>query len=89
MTEPEPIPGVTISVRDNGSLKVAGPITILDAEGNPFTLPPGTAVALCRCGHSSTKPFCDATHRAIGFRSMPRADGRDLAAGSNEGDGPA
>lgn len=68
---------VTISVRENGPLKVTGPITIVDAEGIAFELPPGNAVALCRCGHSSNKPFCDATHKKIGFEAVetaPRAD---------------
>jgi CDGSH-type Zn-finger protein len=58
---------VTITVRENGPYKVTGPITIVDAEGRPFVLPPGSAVALCRCGHSENKPFCDASHRRIGF----------------------
>lgn len=67
---------VTITVRENGPLKVTGPVAIVDAEGVPFELPPGSSVVLCRCGHSSTKPFCDATHRQIGFLaddSAPRA----------------
>jgi len=57
----------TIGVRENGPLKISGPVTIVDAEGNPFELPPGSSVVLCRCGHSKNKPFCDATHRQIGF----------------------
>ena len=58
---------VTITVRPNGPYKVNGPITVVDVEGREFELPEGTSVVLCRCGHSSTKPFCDATHRRIGF----------------------
>jgi CDGSH-type Zn-finger protein len=58
---------VTIVVRENGPYKISGPITVVDAEGVPFELPPGSAVVLCRCGHSSSKPFCDATHKQIGF----------------------
>ena len=54
---------VIITVRENGPLKITGPITIVDAEGVPFVVPPGNAVVLCRCGHSSDKPFCDATHK--------------------------
>ena len=64
---------VTISVRENGPLKVTGPITIVDAEGVPFVVPPGNAVVLCRCGHSSDKPFCDATHKKIGFVAVETA----------------
>lgn len=58
---------VTITVRPNGPYKVVGPLTLLDAEGNEFVLPEGSAVALCRCGHSQTKPFCDASHKRVGF----------------------
>jgi CDGSH iron-sulfur domain-containing protein 3 len=58
---------VTITVRSNGPYKIVGPITVVDADGREFALPEGSAVVLCRCGHSSTKPFCDATHKRIGF----------------------
>jgi CDGSH-type Zn-finger protein len=58
---------VEITVRANGPYKVTGPVRIVDAEGVEFEFPPGTAVALCRCGHSQTKPFCDASHRRVGF----------------------
>jgi CDGSH-type Zn-finger protein len=58
---------VTIQVRANGSLKVTGPITLVDAEGVPFALPAGSAIALCRCGHSQNKPFCDKSHAREGF----------------------
>lgn len=68
---------VRIDVRANGPYKVTGPITILDADGRPFRIPPGTSVVLCRCGHSSNKPFCDTTHRTIGWTAVdtaPRLD---------------
>lgn len=58
---------VTIQVRANGSLKVTGPVTLLDAEGLEFELPQGSAIALCRCGHSKNKPFCDKSHADAGF----------------------
>jgi CDGSH iron-sulfur domain-containing protein 3 len=64
---------VTIRVRDNGNLKVEGPITLLDGEGNEIAVPEGQAVFLCRCGHSNEKPFCDASHKAAGFSSVVRA----------------
>lgn len=63
---------VVIKVRDNGPYKVTGPITVVDAEGQAFPLPEGP-VALCRCGRSQTKPFCDASHRESGFDSCERA----------------
>jgi CDGSH-type Zn-finger protein len=74
---------VTITVRPNGPYKVVGRVTIVDSEGRPFELPEGSAVVLCRCGHSSTKPFCDATHKRIGFAaddSAPRVAGAPPAA---------
>jgi len=58
---------VIVTVRANGPYKLVGPITLLDAEGCAFEVPAGTAVALCRCGHSQTKPFCDASHKRVGF----------------------
>jgi len=67
---------VVIQVRENGPYKITGPITIVDAEGREFVLPEGAAVVLCRCGHSSNKPFCDATHRQIGFAAEETAPRR-------------
>lgn len=58
---------VTIKVRANGPYKVTGPVRVVDAEGREFVLPPGSAIVLCRCGHSATKPFCDTSHRRVGF----------------------
>ena len=59
---------VTIKVRDNGPLLVEGPVTIVDAAGNTFQIPPEKpAVALCRCGQSKNKPFCDGAHKECGF----------------------
>lgn len=58
---------VTIKARANGPYKVEGPVRIVDADGREFVLPEGSAIALCRCGHSLTKPFCDKSHRRVGF----------------------
>jgi CDGSH iron-sulfur domain-containing protein 3 len=67
---------VVIKVRDHGPYKVTGPAEIVDVEGNRFDVEPGRPVALCRCGRSATKPFCDASHREAGFRSCERAGGQ-------------
>ena len=64
---------VVIKVRNNGPYKVTGPVTIIDADGNEFELPEGEGVVLCRCGASTTKPFCDKTHSKIGFEAAERA----------------
>jgi CDGSH iron-sulfur domain-containing protein 3 len=62
---------VIIKVRDNGSLLVKGPVTLVDAEGNEYHTK--ESFSLCRCGKSSNKPFCDGTHRE-GFESFCRAE---------------
>ena len=64
---------VVIKVRDNGPYKVTGPVELIDAEGNRFEVEADRAIALCRCGRSQSKPFCDASHRTAGFDSCPRA----------------
>ena len=60
---------VNIEIRENGPLRFVGPITITDKDGNNYTVPDGEAVALCRCGHSTNKPFCSGTHREAGFEA--------------------
>ena len=65
-----------ITVLDNGPYLVKGPVLLLDAEGNEFRSERAT-VALCRCGGSATKPFCDGTHSRIGFRAAARAVRRE------------
>ncbi len=65
---------VEIKARHNGPYKVTGPVRLIDAEGNEYDLAEqGEAVALCRCGGSTTKPFCDGTHSRIGFEAAERA----------------
>lgn len=56
-----------ITVLDNGPYLVKGPVVLLDPEGNEFLTERAT-VALCRCGASANKPFCDGTHKKVGFR---------------------
>ena len=65
---------VEIKVRDNGPYKVTGPIRLIDPDGAVFELT-DQVIVLCRCGHSSTKPFCDGSHKTSGFASEVRADG--------------
>lgn len=65
---------VTIKMRPSGPLLVTGSIEISDPDGNPVAIPEGkTTVALCRCGASVTKPFCDGTHSKIGFEAAAAA----------------
>jgi CDGSH-type Zn-finger protein len=65
---------VEITTRHNGPYKITGPVRIIDAEGNEYDLSErGSTIALCRCGGSTTKPFCDGTHSQIGFQAAERA----------------
>jgi CDGSH-type Zn-finger protein len=56
---------ITITIRDNGPLLIDGEFKLVDAQGNEI---PASKRALCRCGGSTTKPFCDGTHSKIGFQ---------------------
>jgi CDGSH-type Zn-finger protein len=65
-----------ITPNHDGPLRIEGDFEILDPEGKPFGLAGRTVISLCRCGHSSNKPFCDGTHKQIGFKDHVVA--RDL-----------
>ena len=58
-------PSPEVRASANGPLLVSGGVRILDADGT--VLYEGDRAALCRCGGSSNKPFCDGTHRKNGF----------------------
>ncbi len=64
----------TIRLRKNGPYLVDDDVKVLDWDGNeyPITRRP---VALCRCGASTKKPFCDGTHSKIGFQAAEAAVG--------------
>jgi CDGSH-type Zn-finger protein len=67
---------VKITVRNNGPYRVEDPeglIELVDAAGTPFDLTGKPTFALCRCGASVTKPFCDGTHSRIGFQGAEAA----------------
>jgi len=59
---------IEIKARNNGPYVIPGTATYTDADGNEQTTS-GETIALCRCGQSSNKPFCDGTHRKIGFEA--------------------
>ncbi|MBF4623847.1 CDGSH iron-sulfur domain-containing protein [Clavibacter sp. VKM Ac-2872] len=66
---PEP---ARIIAYPDGPLLVRGDFEIVDPAGRPVPRTRST-VALCRCGVSSIKPYCDGTHRLVGFRTDPPA----------------
>jgi CDGSH-type Zn-finger protein/uncharacterized Fe-S cluster protein YjdI len=59
-------PLAVMPLRD-GPLELSGPLEICAGTGR--TVERTTSVRLCRCGHSADKPFCDSTHRSIGFEA--------------------
>ncbi|MFI6511640.1 CDGSH iron-sulfur domain-containing protein [Streptosporangium sp. NPDC050855] len=76
---------------EDGPLLVRGPFELLTQDGR--TIDPGRAtVALCRCGRSAAKPFCDGSHKAIGFRAPgepdPPQDGPDRTGNGAGPDAP-
>lgn len=54
-----------ITVRKDGPYLVKGKISLTDHDGNPIECE--ETFVLCRCGHSGTKPFCDGSHKRVGF----------------------
>jgi len=64
----EPAPATKITPYQDGPYLVRGPFTLVDQEGNEIEVR-RRVVALCRCGRSQMRPFCDGTHKAIGFQA--------------------
>lgn len=62
---------VTIEIIKNGPYIVTGATELNDDAGNAY--PEKNRIALCRCGASTTKPFCDGTHSKIGFQAAETA----------------
>ncbi len=76
-------PSVTVTACPNGPLLLRGPFRLLDSEGEP--IPKGRrTVALCRCGASSIRPFCDGTHERIGFSAPGHAENRPRPESASE-----
>jgi CDGSH-type Zn-finger protein len=63
----------TIELRPNGPLLIKNLKTLENSKGE--RIPTETVIALCRCGGSANKPFCDGTHKKIGFADEKLADG--------------
>ena len=85
MSQPQPVApedptptsggGATITPYRDGPLIVRGDFRLLDQDGNAIDPGRGT-IALCRCGKSGIKPFCDGSHKHKGFEddAMPSAE---------------
>lgn len=61
-------PPTTITPYRDGPYLIRGPFTLIDQDGGEIEVK-RRVVALCRCGRSQIRPFCDGTHKAVGFRA--------------------
>ena len=66
---------VQINTKENGPFLVSGLVELTDANGDAFDLGDKETIALCRCGASANRPFCDGSHRDCGFESAETASG--------------
>ena len=62
-----------ITASENGSLVVEAKGRYVVRRGGRAAVVESPTIALCRCGHSGSKPYCDATHAVIGF-AAPRSE---------------
>jgi CDGSH-type Zn-finger protein len=75
--KPVEAPAATVTVYPDGPLVVRGDVEIRTVDGEALETP-GKVVALCRCGKSRLKPFCDSSHKFgrglgdPGARTSPR-----------------
>ncbi len=62
-----------IACKPNGPYLVEGDVELLDPTGKKVETAGRPRIALCRCGGSANKPFCDGTHSKIGFAAADPA----------------
>ena len=60
---------VTINALKDGPYEGAGGAKVLDHTGKEYAESQFPPLYLCRCGHSKNKPFCDGSHKDVGFKS--------------------
>lgn len=65
-----PARAVSITACPDGPLLVRGDLALFDENGVPIE-PNRRTFALCRCGASAVRPFCDGSHKLVGFRTGP------------------
>jgi CDGSH-type Zn-finger protein len=58
----------TMSLMDNGPILVTGDFRLTLPDGKEIPVE-GPTIALCRCGASEKKPFCDGSHKKVGFQA--------------------
>jgi CDGSH-type Zn-finger protein len=96
----DPAPGMRITVTSNGPYRVEGSVPIsrqtIVADGEGYSVEwrqgeafePRPSCALCRCGQSATKPFCDGSHVRFGFDGTETASREPYTAQATEQVGP-
>lgn len=67
------MPPTKITPGKNGPLHLEGDFIISDPQGNKYGLGGRMMISLCRCGNSGSKPFCDGSHKRVGFQHEPVA----------------
>ena len=70
-----PAPETTITPYRDGPLLIRGEFTLRDQDGNDIPVERET-IALCRCGKSRIRPFCDGTHKIVKFTAPSGAEKR-------------
>jgi len=66
-------PVARITPYRDGPYLLRGDFELIDQDGNPIETH-RTTIALCRCGRSQTRPFCDGTHKLMGFQAESAAE---------------
>jgi CDGSH-type Zn-finger protein len=74
MIRDEDPPAAVVTAIEDGPLLLRGDFVLRTQDGEPIDARRGT-VALCRCGRSALRPFCDGTHKLIGFRAPSAREG--------------
>jgi CDGSH-type Zn-finger protein len=74
-----------LTITYHGPIRVEGDFEIVDPEGQPIDVGGRRSLALCRCGASRQKPFCDGTHGTVNFRSV--VEGKEKGIEGIEGTG--
>lgn len=64
---------VTIKTNENGPLLISGAVALTDHQGGAFDLGGKEVIALCRCGATKNRPFCDGSHKACDFQAAELA----------------
>ena len=59
--------GVKVQVLKDGPLLIAGKVALVAVDGSAIEAQQDP-IALCRCGHSAKKPFCDGGHKKANFK---------------------